>query len=50
MEIIDKFLFDNQDLKYKEFNSKLIPNINKDKIIGVRIPLLRKYAKEIILC
>ena len=47
MEIIDKFLFDNQDLKYKEFNSKLIPNINKDKIIGVRIPLLRKYAKEI---
>ena len=47
MEIIEKFLFDNQDLKYKEFNSKLIPNINKDKIIGVRIPLLRKYAKEI---
>ena len=50
MEIIDKFLFDNQDLKYKEFNSKLIPNISRDKIIGVRIPLLRKFAKEIKDC
>lgn len=36
-----------QDLKYRDFNSKLIPNISKDKIIGVRIPILRKIAKEI---
>lgn len=47
MEVITKFLFDNQDLKYRDFNSKLIPNIDKDKIIGVRTPILRKYAKEI---
>ena len=32
MDIITKMLFDNQDLKYREFNSKLIPNIDKDKI------------------
>jgi len=47
MEIITKMLFDNQDIKYREFNSKLIPNINKDKIIGVRIPIIRKIAKDI---
>lgn len=47
MEVITRFLFDNQDLKYRDFNSKLIPNISKDKIIGVRIPILRKYAKKI---
>ena len=50
MERIIKYLFDNQDLKYREFNSKLIPNINKDKIIGVRTPVLRKYANEIKDC
>lgn len=47
MEVIRKMLYDNQDLKYKEFNSKLIPNISKDKIIGVRTPVLRKIAKDI---
>ena len=48
MEIITKILFDNNDLAYREFNSKLIPNIDKDKIIGVRIPVIRKIAKEIV--
>lgn len=36
-----------QDLKYKDFHSKLMPTIDKEKIIGVRTPVLRKYAKEI---
>jgi 3-methyladenine DNA glycosylase AlkD len=40
-------LFKNQDLKYKSFQSKLIPNINSDKILGVRIPVLRKIAKQV---
>ena len=38
-------LFEKQDLKYKEFHSSLCPNV--DKIIGVRVPELRKMAKEI---
>lgn len=38
-------LFKLQDLKYKEFHGKLIPNIAPDAIIGVRIPELRKLAK-----
>ena len=47
MDIINKILFLNKDIKYREFNSKLIPNIDKDKIIGVRMPILRKIAKDI---
>ena len=47
MELVRKILFDNQDLKYRDFNSKLIPNINKEKIIGVRMPIIRNIAKDI---
>ena len=44
---IQEKLFELQDLGYKEFQSKLIPNIAPELIIGVRTPVLRKYAKEI---
>ena len=47
MDLIIKTLFDNQDLEYRNFNSKLIPNIDKNNIIGVRVPFIRKYADEI---
>lgn len=46
---IQKALFDRSDLKYKEFHAKLIPNIPKELIIGVRMPVLRKLAKEYAL-
>ena len=45
-EEIKKRLFALQDTQYKAFHSKLVPNINADKIIGVRTPELRKLAKE----
>jgi 3-methyladenine DNA glycosylase AlkD len=35
------------DNNYKEFQSKLIPNINKDTILGIRTPALRRMAKDI---
>ena len=41
-----KLLKEKQDLKYKEFIQKLIPNLSKD-IIGVRAPVLRDIAKDI---
>ena len=44
---IQKRLFAYEDKKYKEFNLKLIPNISPEKQIGVRIPNIRKIAKEI---
>lgn len=40
------YLFSLQDLKYKEFNKKL--TFTKYEIIGIRVPILRKIAKEII--
>ncbi len=48
MDYIIKRLLELQDLKYREFNSKLIPGIDKDLIIGVRTPQLRKLAKELV--
>lgn len=47
MDKIVKDLFLMQDEKYKDFTAKLIPNINKESIIGVRTPELRIYAKNI---
>lgn len=40
-------LFALQDLSYKEFHTKLIPNVNRDKVLGVRTPALRKLSKEL---
>ena len=39
-------LFSLQDLKYKEFHQKLMPTVNPDKVIGIRTPVLRKFAKD----
>lgn len=36
-----------QDKKYKEFQSKIVPNVDKETIIGVRTPQMRKIVKEI---
>lgn len=47
MEHITRELFQLQDLAYREFHSKLIPNVEKERIIGVRTPILRNYAKKI---
>lgn len=35
-----------KDAKYAEFQCKLIPNIPRDSIIGVRTPQLKQMAKE----
>lgn len=47
MKDLETKLFENQDIKYKEFTSRSIPNVEKSKIIGVRIPILRDIAKRI---
>ena len=39
-------LFLEQDLKYKEFQLKLMPGVKEEKVIGVRTPILKKLAKE----
>lgn len=37
-------LFSMQDIKYRDFHSKLMPTVDKSKVIGIRIPVLRKFA------
>lgn len=41
-------LRDLQDSPYRSFQVKLIPNVDPERVIGVRTPALRKLAKEYI--
>lgn len=45
MDALQKKLFELQDVKYRDFNSKLLPGIEKETVIGIRTPQLRKFAK-----
>lgn len=45
-ENVREQLFSLKDEGYREFTSKLIPNVDKEKIIGIRSPILKKFAKE----
>ena len=47
MKEITDFLEANKDLSYREFHRKLMPTVPGNRIIGVRVPVLRKYAKDI---
>ena len=40
-------LFALQDTKYRAFQSKLMPTVAPETVIGVRTPLLRNLAKEL---
>ena len=44
---IRKELFALKDEKYREFHSGLVHTVDPEKIIGVRVPVLRKLAKEL---
>lgn len=46
-ERIREELFSMQDLFYREFHSRLMPDVEKDTVIGIRVPVLRKYVKEL---
>lgn len=43
---VQKKLFEMQDIGYRDFHSKLVPTMEKEKFIGIRMPVLRKFAKE----
>ncbi len=46
-EDIRKRLLKESDEKYKKFSSALLPTTEQEKILGVRLPVLRKFAREI---
>ena len=45
VEQVRQFLKENQDPEYREFHSKLLPGT--ENIMGVRLPILRKFAKQL---
>lgn len=47
IERIREDLFAMQDLSYGDFHSRLMPDVDKAAVIGVRVPELRKYVKEL---
>lgn len=47
MDKIKEFLLANQDIKYRDFTLPLIPNVDKDSFIGVRLPIIKKYSTEL---
>ena len=47
MTEIQSLLFARQDLKYRDFQVPIFPNIDKERMIGVRTPEIKKLAKEL---
>lgn len=45
-EILNK-MYEEAEPEYKKFNARLMPGVDEKDIIGVRLPKLRKMAKEI---
>lgn len=43
---LQRQLFELQDTKYRDFHSKLMPETDKETVIGIRVPALRKFAKK----
>lgn len=43
---IQERLFTFQDADYKAFNKTLIPTVDEHTMIGIRMPVLKKFAKE----
>ncbi|MEA4831361.1 hypothetical protein SDC9_122846 [bioreactor metagenome] len=46
-ETLQNRLFALQDIKYRDFQCKLIPTVNPKTMIGVRTPELRKLARDL---
>ncbi len=47
MTDIQKYLLSQADQKYRDFTLPLIPNVDEKSFIGVRLPIVKKYAKEL---
>ena len=47
MTEIQKFLFSQYDKKYRDFTLPLMPTVDEKTVIGVRLPILKKYAKDL---
>lgn len=48
MSVIRQELAALADPAYREFQAALIPTVDKDLVLGVRTPVLRRYAKALL--
>ena len=46
MTSLQERLFAMQDKQYAAFQAKLTPGVPMERFIGIRVPVLRKFAKE----
>ena len=44
----DRELWALKDEKYQKFNGKLLPNVEDERIIGIRTPILRNLTKRLL--
>ena len=47
MTEIQRFLLSQADQKYRAFTLSLMPTVDEKTFIGVRLPVIKKYAKEL---
>lgn len=47
MRDISKALWDMKEVSYGDFSSRLTPGVDRELIIGIRLPLLRKFARTL---
>lgn len=46
--MLEEELMDQMDPSYKQFAARITPTVNPDTILGIRVPVLRKYATRLI--
>ena len=44
---VRKRLFEMQDTGYRDFHARLVPTVEKEKIIGIRTPILGNLQKNL---
>lgn len=47
LEFVNRSIAQNVDASYRQFHSKLVPNLDSRTIAGVRTPALRRIAKQL---
>lgn len=47
MKKVRDYLLSQKDTKYRDFTLPLLPNIDEKTFIGVRLPIIKKFAKDL---
>ena len=47
MNKVREYLLSQQDIEYRNFTLPLIPNVDEKTFIGVRLTIIKKYAKNL---